>query len=153
MLNLKDFLRAEREAGNLSRYIASMFNELDVPTLRIGYIAMEAELDEGYILDALKMRGIELQLSTGNDQDEDYYKREQFANELVLYTGERIRPVIPVEVRREVYNLCGGMCVECDSRFDLQYDHILPWSKGGATTVENLQLLCAPCNRTKSDSI
>lgn len=29
----------------------------------------------------------------------------------------------------------------------LQFDHVHPWSKGGLTTVENLQLLCGPCNR------
>lgn len=35
----------------------------------------------------------------------------------------------------------------------LQYDHVLPVALGGATTVENLQLLCADCNRRKSDSL
>jgi 5-methylcytosine-specific restriction endonuclease McrA len=43
--------------------------------------------------------------------------------------------------------------VECESNFDLQYDHLLPVSLGGATTVENLQLLCADCNQRKSNSI
>jgi 5-methylcytosine-specific restriction endonuclease McrA len=42
--------------------------------------------------------------------------------------------------------------VECESNFDLQYDHVLPVALGGATTVPNLQLLCAGCNRSKSDS-
>jgi hypothetical protein len=31
------------------------------------------------------------------------------------------------------------------SNFDIQYDHIIPFSMGGATTVENLQILCATC--------
>ncbi len=30
---------------------------------------------------------------------------------------------------------------------------ILPVADGGATTLQNLQLLCADCNRSKSDSI
>jgi hypothetical protein len=63
------------------------------------------------------------------------------------------RAPIPQEVRRAVFERDGGCCVQCGSTFDLQYDHILPFSLGGATTVENLQVLCADCNREKSDSI
>lgn len=33
----------------------------------------------------------------------------------------------------------------------LQLDHIVPWSKGGETTLENLQTLCERCNLGKSD--
>lgn len=67
--------------------------------------------------------------------------------------GRPTRVPVPVEVRRAVFERDGGKCVECESRFDLQYDHILPVALGGATTVENLQLLCADCNQRKSDSL
>lgn len=33
----------------------------------------------------------------------------------------------------------------------LHVDHIVPWSKGGETTIENLQILCNVCNIGKSD--
>lgn len=33
----------------------------------------------------------------------------------------------------------------------MQADHITPWSKGGKTIPENCQMLCADCNRRKSD--
>ncbi len=29
-------------------------------------------------------------------------------------------------------------------------DHVLAWSKGGATTAENLRLTCATCNQRKA---
>jgi hypothetical protein len=67
--------------------------------------------------------------------------------------GAPVRPPVPVEIRRVVFERDGGRCVECGSNFDLQYDHILPFSRGGATSVENLQLLCLECNRSKSDSL
>jgi hypothetical protein len=67
--------------------------------------------------------------------------------------GRPTRVPVPVEVRRTVFERDGGKCVECGSNFDLQYDHILPVVHGGATTVENLQLLCADCNQRKSDSL
>lgn len=35
---------------------------------------------------------------------------------------------------------------------ELHIDHIVPWSKGGETTPENLQTLCSKCNIGKSDS-
>lgn len=67
--------------------------------------------------------------------------------------GRPTRTLVPTELRRAVFERDGGRCVECGGNFDLQYDHILPVAHGGATTLENLQLLCADCNRHKSDSI
>ena len=34
---------------------------------------------------------------------------------------------------------------------ELQMDHIDAWSKGGRTVLSNAQVLCAPCNRKKSN--
>lgn len=34
---------------------------------------------------------------------------------------------------------------------DLHVDHIIPWSKGGETVMENLQTLCSICNLGKSN--
>ena len=65
----------------------------------------------------------------------------------------RRREPIPSQVRRVVFERDGGQCVQCSSTFDLQYDHVIPVALGGATTTENLQLLCAPCNRAKSASL
>lgn len=60
---------------------------------------------------------------------------------------------IPQDVKDKVWNRDGGKCVECGSNQNLEFDHIIPFSKGGANTYRNLQLLCESCNRSKSDSI
>jgi len=63
------------------------------------------------------------------------------------------RESIPEEVRIYVWKRDEGKCVKCGSREKLEYDHIIPVSKGGSNTARNVQLLCEPCNRSKSDSI
>jgi hypothetical protein len=63
------------------------------------------------------------------------------------------RPPIPKAVQREVWRRDQGKCVDCGSQVNLEFDHIIPFSKGGSTTVRNIQLLCESCNRTKQDDI
>tara|TARA_Y100000589_G_scaffold315624_1_gene339378 strand:- start:1188 stop:2408 length:1221 start_codon:yes stop_codon:yes gene_type:complete len=60
---------------------------------------------------------------------------------------------ISQEVRDKVWNRDGGKCVDCGSNENLEFDHIIPHSKGGANTYRNIQLLCEKCNRSKSDNI
>ncbi len=59
------------------------------------------------------------------------------------------RQPISREIRRAVFERDAGSCVDCGSNFDLQYDHVIPVALGGASSLENLQLLCADCNRAK----
>jgi hypothetical protein len=63
------------------------------------------------------------------------------------------REVIAREIKLAVFERDGARCVECGSNFDIQYDHVIPFSMGGASTVENLQILCSDCNRQKSASL
>lgn len=60
---------------------------------------------------------------------------------------------ISQQVKDLVWNRDNGKCRECGSNERLEFDHIIPFSKGGSNTYRNIQLLCEPCNRTKSDKI
>ena len=56
-------------------------------------------------------------------------------------------------VKDRVWNRDQGKCVECGSNEKLEFDHIIPFSKGGSNTYRNIQLLCEACNRSKSNQI
>ncbi len=71
----------------------------------------------------------------------------------VFTTKDGHREPIPSDIANAVWNRDGGQCCICGSRSELEFDHIIPISKGGATTFRNLQLLCKKCNTRKSDRI
>ena len=75
------------------------------------------------------------------------------AAEAVMPYEETKRGTITKSMRAQIYRRDNGSCVECGSKENLHYDHILPVAKGGSTIVENLQLLCQSCNLSKGASI
>jgi Homing endonuclease associated repeat/HNH endonuclease len=58
-------------------------------------------------------------------------------------------------LRARVLMRDGAMCQLCgaspQSGAKLHVDHVVPWSKGGSTTLENLRILCVQCNIGKGD--
>jgi hypothetical protein len=60
-----------------------------------------------------------------------------------------VREAIPEGVRHEVWRRDQGRCVDCGSRERLEYDHIIPISRGGSNTARNIELRCEACNRRK----
>lgn len=48
--------------------------------------------------------------------------------------------------------LCGICGNSLDSYSEYEIDHVIPWSRGGNTTLENAQISHSECNRRKSDS-
>lgn len=63
------------------------------------------------------------------------------------------RAYISPKVRAEVMERCRGRCVACGTTDAPTLDHIYPWSKGGSDELDNLQILCRPCNLAKRDRI
>jgi len=73
--------------------------------------------------------------------------------EVLKSTKSKRTRTITQNVKDRVWNRDGGKCVQCDSNENLEFDHIIPFSKGGANTYRNIQLLCEQCNRQKSNKI
>jgi hypothetical protein len=63
-----------------------------------------------------------------------------------------------IRLRMQVMKRDNFKCVLCGSTpatspgTVLEIDHIVPWAKGGATVLDNLQTLCSECNNGKSDA-
>lgn len=56
--------------------------------------------------------------------------------------------------KRTVYERQDGKCAICGEKFDIsecEADHIIPWSKGGKTVIDNCQILCKKCNSRKTN--
>lgn len=56
---------------------------------------------------------------------------------------------------RILYLSSDGRCAICGAPLgdDWEADHIVPFSKGGVTTLENGQAVCKSCNRKKGDKM
>lgn len=58
--------------------------------------------------------------------------------------------------RMVIYLRSDGRCQQCQAAIQLSTfhaDHIVPWSKGGPTTLSNAQALCPSCNLAKSSTM
>jgi hypothetical protein len=82
----------------------------------------------------------------GGYTDEDYAWE---AANMPARPQERVKERIPGPVRRAVYERDAYRCVVCGTWLDLTLDHIVPESKGGQATVDNLQTMCRTHNSQK----
>jgi 5-methylcytosine-specific restriction endonuclease McrA len=67
---------------------------------------------------------------------------------------------IPAGVRREVWKRDGGRCTfvgpdggRCNSRWQLEFDHVTPTALGGCSTVENVRLRCRAHNMLHAEHV
>lgn len=67
----------------------------------------------------------------------------------------RRKQPIPAKLRLQVIDRDNGRCRACGigDRDALQADHIIPESKGGETSLDNLQALCSVCNNRKQNTV
>ena len=88
--------------------------------------------------------------------DKERQKFERLAAKFSKEQAEHVkheRARILENVRIEVWRRDQGKCSGCGSRVNLEYDHIVPVSRGGSNTARNVELLCEACNRSRGDRI
>ncbi len=104
-----------------------------------------------------------LELTRTNGNGRYFVRNTILVCELLLYLVRHSRRLtniaqassraIPQTVKHSVWNRDGGKCVQCSAQDNLEYDHIIPFSRGGASSVDNLQVLCRRCNLSKGAKI
>ncbi len=70
--------------------------------------------------------------------------------------GRKQGRYLPRDIMLKVVRRDNQICQVCHEHVrddEIEFDHKIPYSKGGPTTVENIRLLCRSCNRKKSNSL
>jgi hypothetical protein len=140
-------LNAELEAAIL-RYRSALRNYEASRIMGIKVSADTLDFEKLSIADALlRSRGINSFISDSKLRDE---------REKLVRAGENQmpgRPAIPQWLRWAVFKRDKYKCVDCGIFWALSCDHVIPYSKGGATTMENLATRCTWCNSRKGDRL
>ena len=68
------------------------------------------------------------------------------------------RPAIPARVRHQVMLRDHAQCTwvnpdgtRCPERFNVEFDHVVPWRQGGGHSAENLKLACRLHNQHRAE--
>ena len=84
-----------------------------------------------------------------NEKRETKSKSQATGNTTSRKISDKLRYQV---LKRDHFKCCAcGASPAKDPSVELHVDHIVPWSKGGETTLDNLQTLCSKCNLGKSD--
>jgi hypothetical protein len=92
-------------------------------------------------------------IATRDQRRKESINRAQSTVAMAVKPTPQVRGAISEDVKQLVWTRDQGKCRQCGSNAELQYDHIIPWSMGGASSPENIQILCGPCNRRKGASV
>ena len=87
-----------------------------------------------------------------NKEKFDAFLLKEYNDESQYELPKYDRNISP-KTKNEVWQRDRGRCIQCGSNEKLEYDHVIPISKGGSNTTRNIQLLCENCNRRKSSKI
>lgn len=105
----------------------------------VAYMNGEQEVEKADDLDDIQLP---TEIITKSADDELLHKTKRDINLRLRFTV----------MKRDNFKCC--MCGRSPATtvgLELHIDHIIPWSKGGETTIDNLQTLCSDCNLGKSN--
>lgn len=77
--------------------------------------------------------------------DTEYWSLDENYRQKAYKEGDLPRDVLPI--LKKMYKCC----LACGSTEKPSVDHVVPLSLGGTHTLDNIQLLCLPCNIRKGN--
>lgn len=116
---------------------------------------MLADLQDGGFIKRYECDGVRcIHILTFEVHQNPHYKEEP--SELPAppdYSPKVVAFGVPEAKRQEIFTRDGRKCVNCGSTERLSLDHIVPRSKGGSGSDDNLQTLCGRCNTAKNNRL
>lgn len=173
-----DFLKEHLKKGNKEllprggKYFSEkdLFDEMERVWLLIGHRPSKTEwfasnpkysyatyrrYFNGWTNACLKLIEHKMGNEVSTDSDKNGFLPEQSKQKIEIKTEDT--RTIPLGVRLKVLDRDKFRCIFCgrspaiDIGVQLHIDHIIPFSNGGKSTLENLQTLCLECNLGKSN--
>ena len=133
---------SEALTGDLSRLHLTVSREL-LAKLEAARLALSHARPGATLADVIEV-GVELVLAR-DAKKKALVAKPRAARDTIANDAAHV----PAEVRRQVWKRDGGCCRWplasggiCGSRLRVEIDHVIPRALGGASTVENLRVLC-----------
>lgn len=158
--NLKLRQKEIENSLNPPKFILKHYNKELMEKIGINIPPIEIEYAQ-YIFEYVSAGGNSSQRSVINFDGPTVEATSEYVSEKIKYNksakGQRAlmtRSLRTIIKERDSYEcqMCAAS-IKDQSLLLLEIDHIIPVSKGGMSTMDNLQTLCWKCNRTKSDKI
>ncbi len=159
--------------GNIEEYMAKNQHEPDSAELRVYFEKVMSWVKNTFPVYRKEQKGLPWGLLYNKYGETRYYKDEIETKIKALMEDEDVTKKAGIyqyvlsgeqkhlsiraftdKQKREAFERQKGVCLHCTNTFTLdgmEADHITPWSEGGKTIPENLQMLCKLCNRRKSN--
>jgi 5-methylcytosine-specific restriction endonuclease McrA len=96
--------------------------------------------------DTIKKIGMSLQDWEKEYESWGHYGKAEAKKSLDVYSN-----VFNRQVRKTITE--DSCCGKCGSKSKLHIDHIIPKSKGGKNSLDNVQILCQTCNLKKGNRV
>ena len=74
-------------------------------------------------------------------------QKKQSRQKVIKYLGKTYG--LNKIITKNIFQRDGYKCKNCNGKFELTIDHIIPLTKGGTNDESNLQILCIVCNSRK----
>ncbi|UWD49207.1 HNH endonuclease [Clostridioides difficile] len=106
----------------------------------------------GYLVEAFSIEDDEYSCRIFGHQCPAFYLAEPFTETKEL---RNISRNIPQVVKLKVFKRDGQVCQLCRKNIceeEINFDHVIPWSKGGSSDESNIRVLCEECNKKRSNN-